>query len=247
MFVHEESVVQAALRLIAQGTSSRAVAAEIGVPDRTIRMWRAGVLPRRAPSRNEPPALESLPYSSYSYLLGLYLGDGWIVASRNRSFLLRISLDQRYPMIIEAAGEAVAAVHPESAVHRHRRPGCVVVANCWKHWPSVIPQHGPGPKHARALSLARWQALIVGSRPREFVRGLIHSDGCRFIAHQRVGERTYEYSRYSFSNRSDDIRAMFCAHLDLLGIGWTRPNDCQVAIDRRSEVAKLDAFVGPKR
>jgi hypothetical protein len=55
------------------------------------------------------------------------------------------------------------------------------------------------------------------------------------------------YSRYSFSNRSDDIRGIFCEHLDLLGIGWTQPNAFQIAIDRRAEVAKLDAFVGPKR
>ncbi len=79
------------------------------------------------------------------------------------------------------------------------------------------------------------------------MRGLIHSDGCRFVANQRAGARIYRYTRYSFSNRSDDIRAMFCASLDQLGIGWTRPNEQQIAIDRRSEVAKLDAFVGPKR
>ena len=46
---------------------------------------------------------------------------------------------------------------------------------------------------------------------------------------------------------SDDIKAIFCEHLDLLGIGWTRPNASDIAIDRRPEVAKLDAFVGPKR
>jgi hypothetical protein len=69
----------------------------------------------------------------------------------------------------------------------------------------------------------------------------------RFVATQRIGGKAYRYSRYSFSNRSDDIRAIFCDHLDLLGIGWTRPNAFQIAIDRRAEVAKLDAFVGPKR
>jgi hypothetical protein len=78
-------------------------------------------------------------------------------------------------------------------------------------------------------------------------RGLMHSDGCRFVAAQRVGGKTYRYSRYSFSNKSDDIRAIFCEHVDLLGIGWTRPNASQIAIDRRAEVAKLDEFAGPKR
>jgi hypothetical protein len=67
------------------------------------------------------------------------------------------------------------------------------------------------------------------------------------VAKQRVGGKTYRYSRYSFSNRSEDIKAIFCEHLDLLEIRWTRPNRADIAIDRRSEVAKLDSFVGPKR
>jgi hypothetical protein len=38
-----------------------------------------------------------------------------------------------------------------------------------------------------------------------------------------------------------------CAHLDMLGIGWTGPDAAQIAIARRADVAKLDLFVGPKR
>jgi hypothetical protein len=110
----------------------------------------------------------------------------------------------------------------------------------------LFPQHGPGRKHERRIVLTRWQRDITAAHPRELVRGLIHSDGCRFVANQRVGGRTYRYTRYSFSNRSEDIKAIFCEHLDLLGIRWTRPNRCDIAIDRRSEVAKLDSFVGPK-
>jgi hypothetical protein len=32
-----------------------------------------------------------------------------------------------------------------------------------------------------------------------------------------------------------------------IGIEWTRPNTQQIAIATRADVAKLDAFVGPKR
>jgi hypothetical protein len=157
-----------------------------------------------------PFYVDRLPRAQYAYLLGLYLGDGWVVAMKRGSHVLRISLD-------------------------------------WKHWPAVFPQHGSGPKHTRQIILADWQRTITSAEPRALVRGLIHSDGCRFIAAQRVGGKTYRYSRYAFSNRSEDIKAIFCAHLDLLGIGWTRPNEMSIAIDRRAEVAKLDAFVGPKR
>ena len=46
--------------------------------------------------------------------------------------------------------------------------------------------------------------------------GLIDSDGCRVVANDR-GVRSV---RHHFSNRSDDIRGLFCAALDQLGIPW---------------------------
>jgi hypothetical protein len=194
-----------------------------------------------------PFCVEAVPREQYAYLLGLYLGDGWLAAMARGSYVLRISLDQRYPGIIASARDAVSAVNPNSVVRAWRRIGCYVVSSYWKHWPAVFPQHGAGPKHARPIVLTEWQRAVTTAEPHALVRGLIHSDGCRFIAAQRVGGKTYRYSRYSFSNRSDDIKAIFCEHLNLLGIGWTQPNAFQIAIDRRPEVAKLDAFVGPKR
>jgi hypothetical protein len=190
--------------------------------------------------------VRELPPESYAYLLGLYLGDGWITAV-GATFSLRISLDQRYPGIIVAAARAVGEVNPGSGVRVWDRVGCSVVTSYWKHWPVVFPQHGRGRKHERRIVLTSWQRAITAAHPRELVKGLMHSDGCRFIANQRVGAKTYRYARYAFSNRSDDIRGMLCEHFDMLGIGWTRPNAHQIAVDRRGEVAKLDAFVGPKR
>jgi hypothetical protein len=46
-------------------------------------------------------------------------------------------------------------------------------------------------KHERPIVLARWQRAVIAAHPRELVRGLIHSDGCRFGAHQRVGRKLY--------------------------------------------------------
>ena len=45
------------------------------------------------------------------------------------------------------------------------------------------------------------------------MRGLIDSDGCRVVAN----DRGVKSVRYHFSNRSDDIRELFCAALDELG------------------------------
>jgi hypothetical protein len=92
-----------------------------------------------------------------------------------------------------------------------------------------------------------WQQRITTRHPDAFIRGLIHSDGCRYRAVIRSRGREYVYTRYSFSNRSEDIKGLFCTHLDQLGIHWTRPNDQQIAVATRAGVAALDAFVGPKR
>ena len=128
----------------------------------------------------------------------------------------------------------------------HPADRCTRVQCYSKDLPLLFPQHGRGRKHTREIDLAVWQIEITARHPHAFVRGLFHSDGSRFVAHQRVGAKIYCYVRYAFANRSEDIKRILCDHLDLLGIRWTRPNDKLIAIDRRAEVAMLDEFIGPK-
>ena len=99
----------------------------------------------------------------------------------------------------------------------------------------------------RPIRLEPWhevlvKEVLVKEATEEFVRGLIDSDGCRVVANDR-GVRSV---RYHFSNRSDDIRGLFCSTLDELGIPWTRPRWFEVAVYRKAAVARLDEFVGPK-
>jgi hypothetical protein len=120
-----------------------------------------------------------------------------------------------------------------------------------RQWLHVIPQHGPGRKHERRIVLEPWQAALVDADPRPLVRGLLHSDGCRVTnwTEQRVGgtKKRYTYPRYFFSNVSADIRGIFTDALDQLGIAWRQNNWNSISIARRSAVAALDEFVGPKR
>ena len=189
-----------------------------------------------------------LPAEDYAYLLGVYLGDGHLVRFPREVFKLTISCDAAYPGLIEAAEGAIQAVLPTNRVGRVRHPvdRCTRVQCYSKLLPLLFPQHGRGRKHERPIALVPWQAAITERHPKELVRGLMHSDGSRFVARQRVGPKTYQYVRYGFANRSDDIKRILCDHLDLLGVGWTRPNNLLIAIDRRAEVAKLDTFIGPK-
>jgi hypothetical protein len=190
---------------------------------------------------------------SYSYLLGLYLGDGCVTGC-GRCFQLVIVLDDAYPGLIDDCWAAMQLALPTSNVARYHvkndRSTRVVAAS--KRWPEVFPQHGPGYKHLRPIVLEPWQREIVDAFPREFLRGLIHSDGCRTINRfrtrlpsGRVAE--YAYPRYFFSNLSADIRGLFCEYCERLGIRWTQSNHRNISVSHRDSVALLDEFIGPKR
>ena len=77
----------------------------------------------------------------------------------------------------------------------------------------------------------------MDEHPEDFVRGLIHSDGCRSINRVRRsfngGERWYEYPRYNFTNVSLDIQRLFTDTLDRLGIAWTQMNRKNISVARR--------------
>jgi hypothetical protein len=102
---------------------------------------------------------------------------------------------------------------------------------------------GPGRKHDRSIRLEQWQEAVVAREREALIRGLIHSDGCRVVAN----DRGVKSVRYHFSNRSEDIKRIYCDSLDALGIQWTRPCAKQIAVYRKSSTARLDEFVGPKR
>ena len=124
-----------------------------------------------------------------------------------------------------------------------RRPSrCAEVTLYSKHWPCLLPQHGPGKKHTRPIVLEPWQQALVKEETEEFIRGLIHSDGCRVVAN----DRGVTSIRYHFSNRSEDILGLFTVALDDLGIPWTRSTKYIVSIYRKAATARLDQFVGPK-
>ena len=252
--------VAAVLELKARGLSASAIAAETRIPRGTVRDWLSGRVPRSAVG--SPDGLcaacgrsahrfGELP-DSYVYLLGLYLGDGCISAHRRGVYRLRIVLDLAYPGIVDECDAAIREVMPGNAIGRQLRrggftrspePTNVEVSAYSKSWPCLFPQHGSGRKHHRRIVLADWQIDLVARRPGVLLRGLIHSDGCRF---ENTG-RNWRHPRYSFSNRSDGIRAMFCDACDRLGLHWTLSGPYTIYVSRKADVARLDEWVGPKR
>jgi hypothetical protein len=88
-----------------------------------------------------------------------------------------------------------------------------------------------------------WQIPLVERWPHDLLRGLIHSDGCRF---QNTGTN-WSSPRYRFDNVSADIRGIFCDACDRIGVRWTTASRTVVYVSRKADVAKLDTFIGPKR
>lgn len=245
---HSLDRIELVALLFEMGLSQRQIAKLVDLRG-TVQQWLARGLPNYASAAPgaELDAIARLPAGPYSYVLGLYLGDGYI-ARFSRTTQLRIFFDSRHPAMI---GECIRALRQldigRARALRRRGVNCVVVYSSSSVWPSVFPQHGAGPKHERPIDLADWQRAMTTAHPRELLRGFIQSDGCRFMNPVVIRGRRYAYPRYLFSNVSEDIKRIFCEHLDLLGIEWRRVGDRAISVARRDSVAKLDEFVGPKR
>jgi len=243
------------LALVAQGRSLNSVSKETGISRAAIRSWQIRIEPLDWNRARPCPRCSGIPRApdnpaAYAYLLGLYLGDGCISSFRRGVSFLRIACADAWPGLIDACAEAMQLLRPANKVFRVQRQGCQYVTCYSKHWPCLFPQHGPGKKHDRKIALEPWQQEIVDAHPWEFIRGLIHSDGCRitnWTTRLVAGEpKRYEYPRYFFTNKSPDIIRLFTATLDALGVDWKRANPRNISIARRASVALMDTHVGPK-
>lgn len=253
--MYPRSTVDAALMLSGLGVLDRENAEICGTSVATIRHWRSGR--RRNPNAPQLRSAlcprcdgRSLDTAEYAYLLGLYLGDGHITLGRGGVYALSVFCCDGWPGLKALARDAMSAVLPSSRVCYVPRTGCTAVKSYSKHWTCLLPQHGPGRKHRRRISLEPWQQEIVNEFPGAFVKGLFHSDGCRVT--NRVRRRFagtdhwYEYPRYFFANESQDILALCGDALDRLGVSWRYSRRNTISVAKREAVARLDEFVGPK-
>ncbi|MFF3708327.1 helix-turn-helix domain-containing protein [Streptomyces phaeochromogenes] len=234
-----------ALALVDQGRSLNSVSKETGISRAAIRSWQERIepLPRMATSDPGPPADER----AYAYLLGLYLGDGCM---RGTGYYLRVACADAWPGLLQLCREAITKVRPGIGVYILQKQGYGMVTSYSRHWPSLFPQHGPGKKHERTIALEPWQQKIVDVHPWEFIRGLIHSDGCRITNWTtRVvagAKKRYEYPRYFFTNLSADITRLYTDTLNKVGVDWKQSNSHNISVARRASVALMDIHVGPK-
>jgi len=254
--MHSQETVSHALELHRAGLGARRIAKRLDIPLATVRDWCGGRVPRHSLPDDSTGLIRPLCdrcgssvhdfvnlSPAYVYLLGLYLGDGCISSCHRGVFRFRIALDTRYPGIIRSAAAAITEIRG-GVSHVQRQPGnWVEVSGYSKSWPCLFPQHAPGKKHDRPITLTAWQQELVGRWPDQLIRGLIQSDGCRFV---NTGRGNWTWPRYSFTQKSDDIRGIFCDACDHMGLHWTQAGT-RIYISRKADVARLDQFIGPKR
>jgi intein/homing endonuclease len=184
---------------------------------------------------------------AYAYLLGLYLGDGHIIKTKslkngNVVYKFRIFQDAKYINLIQLCAHKMKFLF-ESEINIINKPGCVELI-CYKNnIPEIFPQHGAGKKHKRKIALQDWQKDIIRKYPKEFIKGLIHSDGCRYV----IKQSGHEYVKYELSNRSQDILEHFDWACSLIGVDTRRHSGGRASILRtQKDVEIFQSFIGPK-
>lgn len=176
----------------------------------------------------------------------MYLGDGYIL-EHARTTALKVALDVSYHGIVRDVASAIESVRGQRPhIVRDQHRAMVLVTSYWRAWPCLFPQAGLGRKHLRRIALASWQSRIVHDHPAPFLRGLIHTDGWRGENRVIARGRSYAYPRYQFSNRSAEIRQLFCDACDRLGVQWRPWGEWNISVAQRASVEILDRYVGLK-
>src|SRR5258708_7790257 len=118
MNMYERDLVDRALLLSGRGILDRENALICGVSQAAIRHWRCGrrrsAQSRRACTAPRCPRCHGRPLDepASAYLLGLYLGDGYISAGRRNVYALSLACSDTWPGLIAVAGAAMSAVMP---------------------------------------------------------------------------------------------------------------------------------------
>lgn len=177
--IRPQVTVDSALRASDAGVPDAVNAVRHEVAVKTIRRWRREYQRKGRPRGQQhlaPPCPRCddapLDHEAYAELLGWYLGDGYLSTGRRDVFNLHIYNDMQYTHDNEHILALMRRVKPRGRPHTRLIPGALVLTVSWKHWPCLLPQHGPGRKHQRPIVLETWQQIIVTEQPAAFPRAL---------------------------------------------------------------------------
>jgi len=222
-------------KLFRSGYNKTKISNELGLHRGTVRKWLGLTEPPL--SRYKNYSLIDLVYLNtgiYSYLLGLYLGDGYINSCSN-TFKLRFFLDKKYVDLNRFVHKQMNELFKENKISISNRDTWEVYTVYNNDLPVVFPQHGKGKKHERKIELLDWQLKIIDWK--ELMKGLFHSDGCFYKSKGRYF--------YEFKNFSPDIINIFKCCCEKNNIEYTF-GERVIRIYKKNSVQKMKDLIGTK-
>ena len=192
---------------------------------------------RRQPRLRRPPA------APYCYLLGLYLGDGCI-SRDGRVWRLRVTLDKKYPAIIDRCCEAIDMLMPGQRAAVLRRPdrlrrsiailqALAVPVSPARAGQEAQPTDPPG---AMAASPRRPGHRGVHPRP----------DPQRRLPRRRQRPRRRQHPLPLLEPVRRHPRPVHAQHSTTSASPGPSRAGTSIAVYRKAATARLDEFVGPK-
>jgi hypothetical protein len=228
-----------------RGLNKTEISKIVNIPRTTINDW----LRRRPNFEKTINDFNSKDYimgnnlqNTYSYILGLYLGDGHINQMKNkRSYRLRIFNDIKYNNLNKHIINELQNLFFNNRVNFINSKNLVITYVYSNKLPTLFPQHGNGRKHNRKIELFNWQKDIISYK--YLLMGLFHSDGCHYF--NNIKGKKYE--SYSFSNVSKDIHGIFQNCCKTLNIEYTKSSkSSNTEIRQRNSVEYLKNNIGTK-
>lgn len=179
--------------------------------------------------------------SEYSYLFGLYLGDGCVEYVKGNFHVLSIHQDSKYINLINKHKESIINIFGKPP-YIFNRGNCTIIRVGGSHVKFLFPKFGVGMKHLNKITLPK--ILLDNIDYLNLMKGLFQADGSYYL------DRHAKKYCFNFVNKSLDIIEIFKFCLDKLSIGCTiykRKSDIYcLSVRRKSEVSKLLDLIGTK-
>ena len=223
---------------INKGGNKKSISRKYNIPRSTIRYWHE----TKDIKKEGKIEISNIDPISYSYILGVYLGDGHIDKMK-RTYRLRIALDSRQDLVIEECAKNLEILFPSNKIKidKIKNTNSVIIKVYSSCLPTIFPQYGKGAKHNRNIILTDEQEKIIIND--KLMLGLFHTDGSFFVVNGK-------YPRYQFTNKSKQILDIFGKCLIYYGITpkiRKRKNGVyDIQIQNRKDFDKLYDVLGEK-
>jgi len=230
-----------------QGFNNFEISKLLNIPRTTISGWSRKKPNFEKKNKIDPKSyiLENKLEKTYSYILGLYLGDGYI-NKMPRTHRLRIFNDTKYKDLNIHIMNQLKLLFPKNKVNIINHGNFLTIYVYSNMITPLFPQNGKGKKHNRKIKLFNWQTDII--IPQYIIMGLIHSDGCYY--YRTVNNK--KYFSYDFKNKSRDLHQILQHYCNEIGIRSTSPDDSKSGrasathIYKNEDVTKLRNLIGNK-